>query len=216
MVRSPVFLASALVGTTGAAIVDTAMRFAFLPSVPTWAVGMVVSPLLADAARTKSGDLQGLFFLACALSSAPAIVFLCLFVLAGPSLLTMMFGVSYVSAYHPVILLTVAATVNAMAGLSANLYWMTGYERLGLKYNIAGAVTLIGSAVMLGHLSGVVGICLSVAFAAGIRDYGMMYSLRNALAFQTIFPSIRSFNILAGLFRSRFLRAGKATPRDAG
>jgi O-antigen/teichoic acid export membrane protein len=207
MMRSPVLLASALVGTTGAAIVDTAMRFGCLPSVPTWAVGMVFSPLLADSARTKPGDLQGLFFLACALASAPAVVFLCLFVLAGPSFLTVMLGSDYVSAYHPIILLTVAMTVNAMAGLSGNLCWMTGHERLGLKYNMAGVVALIGCAVTLSYSIGVVGICLSVLLAVGIRDYGMMFSMRKVLAFQTVFPSVRSFNITVELLKSRFLAA---------
>jgi O-antigen/teichoic acid export membrane protein len=216
MMRSPVLLASALVGTSGAAIVDTALRFSLLPSVPTWAAGMVISPLLADAARAKSRDLQGLFFLACAISSAPAIAFLCLFALVGRSLLTMMFGVSYVAAYLPVVLMTAAATVSAMAGLSANLCWMTGHEQLGLKYNTVGVAALIGCAVILSHSGGVVGICLSLVLAIGIRDYGMMFSLRNALAFSTIFPSIQSLNITVQLIRSQFLRAGGAIPRDMG
>jgi len=171
--RVPTLLAGATLGTAAAGLLEAAMRIGQLGGIVTWASGIAVSPMIAEAhARHDEPRLQRLLTLSTLATLGPGIALLTVVVVAGHWILRI-FGPGFGVAYAPMVLIAAAAVVNASGGLSGTVLYMTAKQRLVVVWSALGLATLLLVGFALGKLLGIVGIAAAVLVSSLVRDVGL-------------------------------------------
>lgn len=187
--RLPLILVSAMIGAPAAALYEAAHRIGALGTLGTWAAGAAVSPMLSDAhARRQQQRLQDLFIAACWTAALPAAGIL-LVLLPWSEAVLSLFGPQYTQAHWALLALAAFAAINASAGLTGNLFNMTGHEGTVLFFNMAQLLSILILAPPLIHFAGLAGAALAVVGGVIIRDIGMSILLPAKLA---LFPGVWS------------------------
>ena len=98
------------------------MRFGILASITTWAVGIVVSPSIANAAAAASDSqtIQRLYAVAGRLQTIPALLLLVVWIVFGETLLGLLLGEQFRIVHNTVVIIAIATTVNAAGSIASN------------------------------------------------------------------------------------------------
>ena len=174
--RAPVILLTLTVTAGLVGLFEGALRLALLGTIPVWAVGVVVSPLISRAASAKQSDeIQRLYGHAGLFQALPAFAILGIIILYGDALLVFLFGPQFEYAYEACVIIAIATAVNATGSVAGSYLLMTGGEKVVQKYSMwALVIVLVG--VPIGSLTaGLVGAAWVLVFRSFIRDIGLMY-----------------------------------------
>jgi len=87
-------------------------------------------------------------------------------ILLGGKLLLWMFGATYVSAYAALIVLTIGASVSALAGPAGYVLLMTGHEGIYPRIMAGGLLVRFGLIAILGPLFGLMGAVIAWSISA--------------------------------------------------
>jgi len=173
-VRSPVAIVSLVLGPAAAALLEAAQRFGTLGSLTTWAVGTVVSPLLAQT--YSKGDLnqvQNLYSLASILQTGCSLGLLIALFWWGEWVLTTILGVDFGAASIPTVLLAIATLVNASGGVASIYLTMTGREMTVFQFSISRLIAILAFVPFLGWTLGVSGVAGALILGSILRDIGL-------------------------------------------
>jgi len=202
--RGPVLVVSAVLGPAAAGLYEIAQRFGMLGTIVTWAAGLAAGPMYADAhVRGDKGRLQSLLDVSSWTAFLPALAIFAFLVVFGQWALGIV-GSGYVDAYPAMLFLCGASLVNAAGGLTSNVFYVTGFERIALKFSGAKLAVVLVGVPLLGTLFGVTGAAASVTIGSAVRDLGMSTLLPRTLG---IVPGLCSrhglMNVLAWLKQPR-------------
>lgn len=174
-VRSSLYVAFLVGSAAASALMDTAMKFALVPTLATWAVGSVCAPRLVKL-RTK-GDLQGIrniLFVGAWVSFIPSFLFLITFVFSGRFVIETFLSPSYVSAYFATILFILSTCLNSFLSLASTYLMYADEEVAVLKFTLAGLFCTVFFGYLLGMTSlGVTGVAIAVLISGICRDGGL-------------------------------------------
>jgi O-antigen/teichoic acid export membrane protein len=171
--RLPTLLAAVTLGTAAAGLLEAAMRIGQLGGIVTWAAGVAVSPMIAEAHACHDNlRLQRLLTLSTLATLGPAVMLLAMVVVAGRWMLGA-FGAQFGVAYIPMIFIACSAVVNASGGLSGTVLYMTAGQRLVVIWSTLGLATLLVIGPMLGLGLGIAGIAVAVLASSLVRDVGL-------------------------------------------
>jgi O-antigen/teichoic acid export membrane protein len=174
-VRSSLYVAFLVGSSAASALMDTAMKFALVPTLATWAVGSVCAPRLVSL-RTK-GDLQGIrniLFVGAWISFIPSLLFLFLFILSGKFVIETFLSPNYVSAYVATILFVLATCLNSFLSLASTYLMYADEEVTVLKFTLVGLFCTVFFGYILGASSlGVTGVAIAVLISGVCRDGGL-------------------------------------------
>ncbi|MBP1860672.1 lipopolysaccharide biosynthesis protein [Rhizobium herbae] len=176
--RSSVFLAAAIGSLTTTALMDTAMKFALVPTLATWAIGAVFGPKLVslNAANNKPGA-QELIVVASWIAFLPALAFLLCFIFVGQFIIANLLSSNYLGAYPATILCLIATAVNSSCSITSTYLYYCGKQIVVLKYTAISFVSFCITGYFLGTSFGSIGISIGFLISTIIRDFGLMYFL---------------------------------------
>jgi O-antigen/teichoic acid export membrane protein len=173
--RAPVFLAAALIGPTAAAMLDFAARFGAVPSLITTSVAATFSPHFARLAQKDDRRaIVRTLRLSSSVGLIPAAAYAVILVMGARVAIHRLLPPEYSHSYIPMLLLCVAATVNAALGPASNFLLMSGQEAKVTALSAAQLVTLGLGATVLASAFGAVGIAFAAVFGTAVRDGGLM------------------------------------------
>lgn len=178
-VRSSLYIAFLIGSATASALMDTAMKFALVPTLTTWAVGSVCAPRLVS--MRSRGDLQGIrniLFAGAWISFVPSLLFLVAFVFWGELVIEKFLSVDYVSAYLATILFILSTCINSFLSLASTYLMYADDEISVLKFTLAGLFCTVFVGYLLGETSlGVTGVAIAVLLSGLCRDGGLAFVL---------------------------------------
>lgn len=150
-------ITASLASSTEVANFRIAMQLSMLLSFGLIAVNQIYA---RDFSRQFAlGDLEGMRQLAlrtCRFSLATALPWAAFFLIAGPFLISKVFGAEFQGAYAPLVLLTFGQVANALFGSVATIAIATRSERAVLLAQAAGAaITIFGSFALVFHLGAI-------------------------------------------------------------
>lgn len=174
-VRSSLYVAFLVGSTAASALMDTAMKFALVPTLTTWAVGSVCAPRLVSM-RTK-GDLQGIrtiLFVGAWVSFIPSFLFLVVFIFLGEFFIEKFLSPTFVSAYVATIFFILSTCLNSFLSLASTYLMYADDEVSVLKFTLAGLFCTVFFGYILGATSlGVTGVAIAVLLSGLCRDGGL-------------------------------------------
>jgi O-antigen/teichoic acid export membrane protein len=99
-------------------------------------------------------------------------------ILLGGKLLLWMFGAAYVSAYSALIVLTIGASVSALAGPAGYVLLMTGHEGIYPRIMAGGLLLRFALIAILGPLFGLMGAVIAWSISAVIIALALIVACR--------------------------------------
>ncbi len=181
--RGPVIMVSSLLGGAAAALYETAQRFGLLGTVTTWAAGVAVTPMFAEAnAKGERAKLRSLLIMGSWLAVLPSLAIFAFLAAFGDWALVWLVGADYEAAHGAMVFLAGAAAINAAAGLSTNLLNVTGHERVVLVCSALKLAVVVVGVPLFGFGFGIAGAAAAVTLGALLRDGGAASRLKPALA----------------------------------
>ena len=174
-VRAPIFLAGALTGPADAGVLEIATRFGNLASITTTSVGATFAPQFARLAhQSDSANLMKSLRLGAILAALPALGWLGVLCLAASTAVSTMLPPAYADAHASMLIVALAASLNAAFGLSGTLSLMTGSARILRLFSMAQlCVICLGSLAFVPNY-GTTGITWAMVMGVLVRDGGMM------------------------------------------
>lgn len=196
--RLPTLIAGAVVGSGGAGLLEAASRVGQASSIVTWAAGVSVSPLFAEAhAKNEKFRMATLLAVATLTAAIPAGLVVLAVVLFGAPILEI-FGPDFAIARPALIIVAMASAINAIGGLSSNLLYMTGHERSVATCSVVSLIVLLIVGVVGGRYFGVVGVSVGMLVATAVRDGSCSFILERRVGLP---PPLLSGAGLAALLR---------------
>lgn len=164
--QAGVWLAALVMSASDVADLSIAVRFSFLLNLAFFVGQRVFGPRLAAA----KGDLTTLehdMRAYAAFAAAVAVVLGLGFVVLGRPLLRLAFGPEYVSAWLPLVLLSIGQIVTVWAGMGAMSLNYSGHPRVVGRLSVLGIVVFVPAALIGGWLGGAVGVAIPSAIVIG-------------------------------------------------
>lgn len=188
--RSSLLILPILVSSGEIALFEAGLKFGVLASLPVWAVGVVVSPLISKAfANEDIKELKHIYSIANLLQTIPAILIFIVLILFGETFLGVLLGEQFRQAYPITVVIALATTINAAGSIASNYLLMTKGEHIVETFSyVALAIMLTG--VIIGTLSfGLIGAGWALVLRSTTRDMGMIIyvSVKRQL-FPVLFP----------------------------
>jgi O-antigen/teichoic acid export membrane protein len=168
-------------------IYRVAVQISMLASFGLQAMNMVVAPRFASLyARGEMGRLQHLVT-----ASARAILAFNLLVTAGTALLGqwvlgLFFGVEFVAAYVPLMILLIGQFVNSASGSVGFLLNMTGHERETARVMTVSSVLNVLLNVLLAPPLGIAGAAVATAAAMVTSNVLLWWAVRKRLGINSL------------------------------
>jgi O-antigen/teichoic acid export membrane protein len=172
----------------GAEIADygVAWRVAVLTSVPIQVLNVVVTPRLAALLHAGDQDTaQRMVATAASVALVGALVIVGFLAAAGEDVLRIVFGGEYVSAYVPMIVLSLGQLANVLVGPSANALIAGGRDTDVVTGATIGVVVLIAGSVPFGQAFGATGIAAASATASASANLWWWVQARRRLGLRT-------------------------------
>ncbi len=143
-----------------------AAQLGFLAQMPIMIVNSTIEPQIAAAhARNEYGQMRKLYADLSVLTGVSVIAVCAGLWLAGPLLLTHLFGPTYINSYHPLLIIALGFAIGALIGPTGTFLSMVGKERMTL-YAVGGAVVLnIALNFLLIPLAGLEGAAIATSVA---------------------------------------------------
>lgn len=159
-------------GLQSVTITEIAARIALISSLATWAIGMVISPQLANFKNAPQTATKCLAFGMIAGFATSFSVFL-MFVAVGERSIGFLFGDEYKIAYWPAFIMLAAFIVNGTLGIFATFLIMNRHENIVLLLNTASLCVGVGLAFILASIVAMpISVALGTFLATVVRDGG--------------------------------------------
>lgn len=172
--RAPLLLSAPLLGPAAAAILDIAMRFGTLPTITTSSVTATFAPRFAALAHAVDrAALSRTLSLSAALAAAPALACLAAIALGAPFLIDAVLPAAYADTYVPMLVICLAAAVNAAFGPASTLLFMAGESHIVRNFSLAQLIVICLLAPVLGLPFGPVGLAVAALAGQLVRDFGL-------------------------------------------
>lgn len=173
--RVPIFLTTAIIGPTGTAIMDIAIRFGSLSSIFTTSVAATFSPVFASLSHNSNQKIRlKKLKLASTTASIPAILWLSIVALGGQYATLNILPNTYENSYIPIVFVCIAITINASFGISSNYLIMGGEEKLVQNFSLLQLIVLCISGYFLASYFNIAGIAAAMILGHIARDCGMI------------------------------------------
>lgn len=172
--RLPVILLAGVVASELVGLFEGASRLGLLASVPVWAVGVVVSPMIARAAaNSDTHTIRRLYSVAGVFQTIPALAMLIFLVFYGDIILGMLFGDSFRLAHSVVVIIAFAVLVNSAGSIASNYLLMTGGEAVVQTYSMWALLIVIFGVPAGVYLGGLEGAAWALVLRSLVRDIGL-------------------------------------------
>jgi O-antigen/teichoic acid export membrane protein len=170
--RFPILLLPFFASSADVAIFEVALKIGFVGTIPIWAVGIVIGPMLVNIKKDDIICLRATF-----LQVFFAALFLMGFIFFGEIFISEYFGDSYSKAYPIAIIISIGTTINAIGGVASQYMLMNNGEKIVERYSMwAAFFTLIGSPLAV-IFSGGIGLAWVFVIRSLIRDIGLSFFL---------------------------------------
>lgn len=170
-IRLPVLLAPFVIGATGTALLEVAMRFANLLGLVQYAASQVTAPRISAYCHQRRQEaLQTLLIQSCWLALLPTLALAGVLAFAGPWLIPTLTQPAYAAAYLPMLLLTIGFTVNTASGPAQHVLTLSGHAADALRMSAMESVIVLAAALALGLYWGEEGMALSITLAMIARN----------------------------------------------
>lgn len=174
--QSGIWMLQAFQPSSEVALYGVAMRLVALIAVPLSVVNSVISPMIPDLFwQGETGKLERILRGLATLSTLPAIMALGIFVLAGPFFLGLLFGEFYKNANSLLIILTIGAVFNVMAGSSGLTLIMTGHQRTLMGISVGAGLLTVVAVYFAASRFGAIGVASVVSASLLLRNVLMIY-----------------------------------------
>jgi len=185
-------------------------RLALFVGFPLILVNQVVPPLIASWHAGRAIDrLQRTLRATAGLAFLVSIVIALVYVAAGQTIITHLFGAKYADAYPVLLILTIGQVVQTYAGSCGFALMMTGNQRVYAW--ILGVSTVITAAldVALYNVWGIKGIALATAVSLSVQNFVQAAVLRRLTGFTSMADVRLAFSEGTGTIRrARRSRSG--------
>lgn len=164
--QAGVWLAALVMSASEVADLSIAVRFSFLMNLAFFVGQRVFGPRLAavkGSLLTLEQDMRAYAAFAGAVAISLGLGF---FVLGRP-LLRFAFGPEYVSAWMPLVILSIGQIVTVCAGMGAVSLNYSGYPRVVGRLSVLGIAVFVPTALIGGWLGGAVGVAIPSAIVIG-------------------------------------------------
>jgi O-antigen/teichoic acid export membrane protein len=168
-----------MLGPAAAAVMEVAMRIAYISSQITWAVSVAVVQAMSRAiAICDRLHLEKLITVASRLAFIPAATLLVIMVIGGHEVIDLLFGHSFRPAYWPAILVSAAAAINARYTPASLVFLLSGGQKTVLWFTLAALATIISGIVASAALwseatTEILGASASTLASVIVRDVGL-------------------------------------------
>jgi O-antigen/teichoic acid export membrane protein len=172
--RAPVIILALVATAEMVGLFEGALRFALLATIPVWAVGVVVSPMISSAATNSDFEkIHQLYAVAGVLQTIPALTALVVLVVFGDVLLFHILGESFQIAYSAMIIIAIATVINAVGSVASSYLLMTGGEKAVQTYSVWSLVVVVVGIPVGAILAGLEGAAWSLVLRSLVRDIGL-------------------------------------------
>lgn len=176
--RLPVVIAPLMIGAAQTAILETAIRFATLLGLVSFAAAQVVLPKISAYARQqKRSELQQLLHESSWLIFLPTLLLYGALALLGKWMLSLLAGEAYMDAYAPMLVLGAAYVLAAAAGPMQHVYTMSGLAHLVSKVSLLEMLMSLFLIWLLAPVLGAMGMAAALCFGMVLRNglfHGML------------------------------------------
>ncbi|MBA2445394.1 MAG: hypothetical protein H0V49_08700 [Nocardioidaceae bacterium] len=189
-----VWLATAVLSSSGASLFAAAQRLTGVLTVPLAAVAMVFAPAVARLSKVDDRRLEMLLRTGATFAAvAMAVFWIPLLVIPGP-VLRIVYGPHFGSASTMLLLLALGSASNVLAGMCGMALTMSRHERLVARVMWCAVVVRVGVGGLLGAVFGGVGLAAGAAAVTIVVSavLWMLANLRMGLRTHlTVRPSLR-------------------------
>lgn len=171
-----IWILEAVQPSSEVALYGVAARVVALIAVPLGVVNSVVSPIIPDLFwQGETGKLERILRGLTTLSTLPAVAALVAFVIAGPFLLGLLFGDFYRAANEILVLLTVGAVFNVMAGSGGLTLIMTGHQNTLMVISIVTGIVTVVAVFLVVEPFGAAGVASAVSAGLLMKNLLIVY-----------------------------------------
>jgi len=152
------------------ALYGVALRLKGIFMLQVFAIGMVMSPLIARLyAQKENLKLERTMRLVSTIAIIPFTVIMLLLLFVGESLIALIFGEAYRGAYPILMIILGGLFVTAAMGSGQQLMMMSGHERMLLPIRLIGGLCAILGGLFAAHWGGILGFALAFSLSmAGV------------------------------------------------
>ncbi len=187
--QADVLILSAVRPLSEVAIYGVASRLVSLVAFPLSTINVALAPTLAELCAQGQWDrVEKTARQAAATSGLPALAGLVILALAGPLILSKLYGDVYASGTSVILILSAGKLAYVWTGPSGLTLLMSGHQRAMLVVSLIAAVVTMSLGIWWGHVYG--GLGMAAAFSTGecIRFLSMLGTVRWKLRIWTHVP----------------------------
>lgn len=149
-------------------------------------VTTTIGPLIAEyTSAGRRRELQSLLTKTARAAFAVSGLIGLVFVLFGRQLIQFVYGVDYVDAYVPLVILTVGQLSNAAAGAVGSLLNMTGHQRVAVKGQVLSAIVAVVLTATLTPFFGITGAATATSVSYVVWNTVLLYSAKQKTGLTT-------------------------------
>lgn len=164
------------------ALYGAAQRFVALIMAPLAIVNALLPPFVAEMhASNEINRLEKIVRAVAGLAGMPALIVLIVLILFGRSIMGVLFGEHYESAYLILVMLGVGQFVNVMTGSCFIVLAMTGHKQDVMKITFISALVLLIGGVLGGSVAGALGVAIASCISISLHNFLGMLSVKRKL-----------------------------------
>ncbi|NVK07088.1 MAG: hypothetical protein HWD81_06035 [Marivivens sp.] len=165
------WIAGALGDTETVALFGAALRVVRLLSLPLMAVNMAIGPQIAHLWKAnETVPLEQLLRRSATVIMVISLTMMSGLAVAGPSILNLIFGDAFASAWPAFLILLVGQTVNATTGSPMLVLTVTNGQRVAMFFAVLASVTGVGVSLILGQIDPLWGVAIGASVTVIVQN----------------------------------------------
>lgn len=175
--RFPLYIAAIVLELPSVALIEISSKIVLVPSLATWALGVVIAPKLASSSENiKQAARYVLYSMIFGFIISSGILFV--FAIFGEKALEILFGIPYSAAYWPTLIMLMSSIINGSLGVYATYLIMTNKESVVSRYNFYGLLSGVLISIVCVKLGlGPVGVACGYFTAVATRELNVLIYL---------------------------------------
>ncbi len=184
--HTDIIMLGAIRGSDEAGIYSAASRVSDLVVFGLMAINAILAPMVSELYHTdRKQQLQQIITLAARVIFVFTLIISIILIIFGKFILSL-FGLEFVAAFAPLLILLVGQIINALAGSVGLIMIMTGHQnQAGAIIAVSAAVNIILNALLI-PLMGLVGAAISTAFTMALWNITMLIYVQRRLGINPI------------------------------
>ncbi|MDZ7753986.1 MAG: oligosaccharide flippase family protein [Gammaproteobacteria bacterium] len=171
MTNFSLWIAGAYLVAEDVALYGAAWKLVALVSLPLLLMNMSVQPFIAQLYVTdKKARLQNALRGTATLAGVPAMIVLIAFILAGATILEVVYGTHYREAATVLTILSLGLMANVATGSCGMVLALTGHQKALMQVTIAASLISVSLTVLGAQYGGLVGIASGVAVGRALQN----------------------------------------------